>query len=220
MWGWWWWCEGGGHGHCTPKPAQPSRTSSPPNRGERAGLTAQHEEQHAGKGGHDHQQGQPDALPHSAGRLPPAPAGDGSNGGPSSQTTPRPGSRSAGLGRAPPAAVRARSALRRGTRGGRGPAGPSAGHPAARRLRRRGAEVRAKARRRLRGGGRASHRGPLPPVKGGGSSAAQPEGREEPRGPGLSRRRWQHRSRLVPPLHNQARRAAAERRGGPSSASW
>lgn len=43
-------------------------------------LTAQHEEQHTGQGGHDHQQSQPDALPHAA-RSPlsqrPAPRGCG-----------------------------------------------------------------------------------------------------------------------------------------------
>lgn len=48
-------------------------------------LTAQHEEQHAGQGGHDHQQGQPDALPHAA-RSPPAPRAApracGAGGGP------------------------------------------------------------------------------------------------------------------------------------------
>lgn len=36
---------------------------------------AQHEEQHAGQGGHDDQQRQPDALPHAAGPFPTATSG-------------------------------------------------------------------------------------------------------------------------------------------------
>lgn len=72
----------------------PSRRPGPPTQ-HRSGrdfppraprpLTAQHEEQHAGQGGHDHQQGQPDALPHAA-RSPPArraaPRAGGAGGGP------------------------------------------------------------------------------------------------------------------------------------------
>lgn len=71
-----------------------SRPSAPP-------LTAQHEEQHAGQRGHDHQQGQPDALPHgAAGGSRRDPDRAGGRGGPAPAPPPaadRPGG-PAGLG--------------------------------------------------------------------------------------------------------------------------
>lgn len=58
-------------------------------------LTAQHEEQHAGQRGHDHQQGQPDALPHgAAGGSRRDPGRAGGRGGPAAAPPPaadRPG---------------------------------------------------------------------------------------------------------------------------------
>lgn len=53
-------CEGGRGAPAPPAAAGPAAAARTP------ALTAQHEQQHAGQRGHDHQQGQPDALPHGA----------------------------------------------------------------------------------------------------------------------------------------------------------
>lgn len=112
------------------------------------------------------------------------------------------------LGRAGPSPTGDRqgplSPAGRGARRGRGPADASASHPAARPPHAAGAEVRAKGRRRLRGGGRASHRCPLTPG----------EGRGQLRGPArrareAGRTRGEPAAAPTPPLN----RAAAERRG-------
>lgn len=113
------------------------------------------------------------------------------------------------LGRAGPSPTGDRqdplSPAGKGARRGRGPADPSAGHPAARppappSSGAAGAEVRAKARRRLRGGGgRASHRCPLTPEEGRGQLRG-PAGRAREAG----RTQGEPAAAPTPPLNSPA----------------